>query len=107
MVELPSHRCVTCPTKTPWICVRAGSVVSASQTRVLTAPAVLISSMCISRYAHLQISLHVLVLLLFVVSPIYCHGDLLHVVQTAQLEDDDKTFVDMRMKNSEGIAINA
>lgn len=31
-------------------------------------------------------------------SDIYCHGPLLHTVQTAKLFDDSKTFVDMKMK---------
>ncbi|CAH1108704.1 unnamed protein product [Psylliodes chrysocephalus] len=32
-------------------------------------------------------------------SPIYCQGDLLHVVQTAKIFNDSKTFVDMAMIN--------
>ncbi|VEN43494.1 unnamed protein product [Callosobruchus maculatus] len=33
-------------------------------------------------------------------SPIYCQGNLLHVVQTAGLYNDSKTFVDMALRNS-------
>nr|CAH7712482.1 unnamed protein product [Callosobruchus chinensis] len=33
-------------------------------------------------------------------SPIYCQGNLLHVVQTAGLYNDSKTFVDMALVNS-------
>lgn len=33
-------------------------------------------------------------------SDIYCHGPLLHTVQTAKLYEDSKTFVDMKMKQS-------
>ncbi|XP_057670546.1 trehalase-like [Diorhabda carinulata] len=32
-------------------------------------------------------------------SPVYCQGDLLHVVQTAKIFNDSKTFVDMVMIN--------
>lgn len=31
-------------------------------------------------------------------SPIYCEGELLHLVQTAKIFNDSKTFVDMAMK---------
>ncbi|XP_034949045.1 trehalase isoform X2 [Chelonus insularis] len=33
-------------------------------------------------------------------SEIYCHGELLHTVQLAQLYPDSKTFVDMKLKKS-------
>jgi len=34
----------------------------------------------------------------FFCSEVYCHGRLLHTVQMAQLFDDSKTFVDMKLK---------
>ncbi|XP_060523039.1 trehalase-like [Cylas formicarius] len=38
-------------------------------------------------------------------SPVYCQGDLLHVVQTAKIFNDSKTFVDMSMKNNLNVTL--
>lgn len=39
-------------------------------------------------------------------SPIYCYGDLLHTVQMAGLNEDSKTFVDMKLKALPNITLS-
>lgn len=38
----------------------------------------------------------------FYCSEIYCSGSILHQIQTAKLFDDDKYFVDMKLKSAPG-----
>ncbi|CDR00285.1 unnamed protein product, partial [Oncorhynchus mykiss] len=40
-------------------------------------------------------------------SEIYCYGDILRQVQTAKLFDDDKHFVDMKLKSAPDIILTA
>lgn len=39
-------------------------------------------------------------------SEIFCYGDLLHTVQMARINNDSKTFVDMKLKASPNITLN-
>ncbi len=38
-------------------------------------------------------------------SEIYCTGPILHQIQTAKLFDDDKYFVDMKLKEAPGKSV--
>ncbi|KAJ7990155.1 hypothetical protein DPEC_G00297390 [Dallia pectoralis] len=40
-------------------------------------------------------------------SEIYCHGDLLRTIQTAKLFDDDKHFVDMKLRSDPDVVLSA
>ncbi|XP_012990982.2 trehalase isoform X2 [Esox lucius] len=40
-------------------------------------------------------------------SEIFCHGDLLRTIQTAKLFDDDKHFVDMKLKSNPDIVLSS